>query len=97
MRLKRYPMPNLRKLTSRLEGHPVPKSHEAWKSPIKHIIYVTKENRTYDEIFGALPNGRGDAELCRLGRPIDVSNNDNSRTVKDVVLMPNHIALAKRR
>lgn len=66
------------------------------QSPIKHVIYVTKENRTYDEIFGALEGGRGDAELCRLGRPIDVSNRDNSRTIKDVVLMPNHIALAKR-
>jgi YVTN family beta-propeller protein len=65
-------------------------------SPIKHVIYVAKENRTYDEIFGALPGGRGDAELCRLGRPIDVTNKDGSRTVNDVVLMPNHIALAKR-
>lgn len=74
----------------------VPSFPGAWASPIKHIVYVTKENRTYDEIFGALPGGRGDAELCRLGRPIDVTNKDGSRTVKDVVLMPNHIALAKR-
>lgn len=80
----------------REEGHPVPPAPGLWKSPIKHVIYVTKENRTYDEVFGAMPGGRGDAELCRLGRPIDVSNKDNSRTVKDVVLMPNHIALAKR-
>lgn len=80
----------------RAQGHPVPPAPGAWTSPIKHVIYVTKENRTYDEVFGALPGGRGDAELCRLGRPIDVSNKDNSRTVKDVVLMPNHVALAKR-
>lgn len=80
----------------RREGHPIPTSPGAWESPIKHVIYVTKENRTYDEVFGALPGGRGDAELCRLGRPIDVSNADGSKTVKDVVLMPNHIALAKR-
>ncbi len=57
---------------------------------------MAKENRTYDEVFGALEGGRGDAELCRLGRPIDVSNEDGSRTVEGVVLMPNHIALAKR-
>lgn len=81
---------------TRPEGHPVPPAPGTWTSPIKHVIYVTKENRTYDEVFGALPGGRGDAELCRLGRPIDVSNKDNSRTVKDVVLMPNHVALAKR-
>ncbi len=81
---------------TRSKGFPIPPAPGMWKSPIKHVIYVTKENRTYDEVFGALPGGRGDAELCRLGRPIDVSNKDNSRTVKDVVLMPNHIALARR-
>jgi len=80
----------------RSEDNPIPPAPGIRRSPIKHIIYVTKENRTYDEVFGALPGGRGDAELCRLGRPIDVSNQENSRTVKDVVLMPNHIALAKR-
>lgn len=80
----------------RRPGHPVPPTPGAWESPIKHVIFVTKENRTYDEIFGALPQGRGDAELCRLGRPIDVSNADGSKTVEDVVLMPNHIALARR-
>lgn len=80
----------------RAQGHPVPAPSGAWKSPIQHVIYVTKENRTYDEVFGALPGGRGNADLCRLGKPIDVSSKDGSRTVKDVVLMPNHIALAKR-
>ena len=81
---------------SRTPGFPVPPARHAWKSPIKHVIYVTKENRTYDEVYGALPGGRGSAELCRLGRPVDVSTKDGSKTVKDVVLMPNHIALAKR-
>ncbi|MFA6242172.1 MAG: hypothetical protein WC655_14655, partial [Candidatus Hydrogenedentales bacterium] len=85
-----------RKDDTRAEGHPVPQTPKAWRSPIKHVIYVTKENRTYDEVFGAMPGGRGDAELCRLGRPIEVSNKENTRTVKDVVLMPNHVALAKR-
>ena len=81
---------------TRPPNHPIPPSPGKWQSPIKHVIYVTKENRTYDEVFGALPGGRGDAELCRLGRPIDVSSEDGTRTVKDVVLMPNHIALAQR-
>lgn len=85
-----------RRVDRRKEGHPVPLEPGAWESPIKHVIYVAKENRTYDEVFGALPYGRGDAELCRLGRPIDVTNADGSSTVEDVVLMPNHIALAKR-
>lgn len=81
---------------TREEGFPVPPYPGAWPSPIRHVIYVTKENRTYDEIFGALPQGRGDPDWCRLGKPIDVSNADGSRTVSGVVLMPNHIALARR-
>ena len=84
------------KQDARKSGFPVPPFPGAWPSPIKHVIYVTKENRTYDEVFGALPGGRGDAELCRLGRPIDVVSQDGTRIVKDVVLMPNHLALAKR-
>lgn len=78
------------------KGNPVPPAPKAWESPIKHVIYITKENRTYDEVYGAWPKGRGDAEVCRLGKPIDVSNKDNTSTVKNVVLMPNHLALAKR-
>jgi YVTN family beta-propeller protein len=30
---------------------------------IKHVIYVIKENRTYDEVFGDLPKGNGDPSL----------------------------------
>ncbi len=81
---------------SRTPGHPVPPHPGAWPSPIKHVVYVTKENRTYDEVFGTLPGGRGDPELCRLGKPITVSSKDNSRSIENVLLMPNHIALAKR-
>ncbi|HKB90137.1 MAG TPA: SMP-30/gluconolactonase/LRE family protein, partial [Opitutaceae bacterium] len=33
-------------------------------SPIRHVIYVVKENRTYDQVLGDLPQGNGDARLC---------------------------------
>lgn len=36
-------------------------------SPIKHIVYITKENRTYDEVFGQLTSGMGDSTLSRFG------------------------------
>ncbi len=36
-------------------------------SPIKHIVYITKENRTYDEVFGQLKGGLGDSSLSRFG------------------------------
>jgi YVTN family beta-propeller protein len=32
--------------------------------PIKHIIYVLKENKTYDQVMGDYPKGNGDPGLC---------------------------------
>lgn len=32
-------------------------------SPIQHVIYIVKENRTYDQVFGDLGRGNGDASL----------------------------------
>lgn len=37
---------------------------------IKHIIYVIKENRTYDQILGDLPVGNGDPSLTEFGKAI---------------------------
>jgi DNA-binding beta-propeller fold protein YncE len=36
-------------------------------NPIRHVIYVLKENRTYDQILGDLPVGDGDASLTMYG------------------------------
>ena len=33
-------------------------------SPIKYCIYIIKENRTYDQFLGDLPQGNGDPSLC---------------------------------
>jgi YVTN family beta-propeller protein len=48
-------------------------------SPIKHVMYIIKENRTYDQVFGGLPQGKGDPTLCQFGREVT----------------PNHHALAE--
>ncbi|MCL2661609.1 MAG: beta-propeller fold lactonase family protein, partial [Acidobacteriaceae bacterium] len=45
------------------------------KSPIKHVIYIIKENRTYDQVFGDLtangkPVGNGDPDLTMYGEEI---------------------------
>jgi YVTN family beta-propeller protein len=37
---------------------------------IKHIIYIVRENRTYDQLFGDLPVGNGDPRLAEFGRVI---------------------------
>lgn len=39
-------------------------------SPIEHVIYIIKENRTYDQVFGDLPRGRGDPALVMFGREV---------------------------
>jgi YVTN family beta-propeller protein len=37
------------------------------RSPIQHVIYVVKENRTYDQVFGSLGKGNGDPALDEFG------------------------------
>ena len=39
-------------------------------SPIRHVIYVIRENRTYDQILGDLPQGNGDPSLVIFGRDV---------------------------
>jgi DNA-binding beta-propeller fold protein YncE len=39
-------------------------------NPIRHVIYVLKENRTYDQVFGDLPVGEGDKSLTMYGADI---------------------------
>jgi YVTN family beta-propeller protein len=38
--------------------------------PIKHVIYIIKENRTYDQVLGDLANADGDPALVMFGRAI---------------------------
>jgi YVTN family beta-propeller protein len=53
-------------LTLALAGDPA--AHPASGSnPIQHIIYVVKENRTFDQVFGSLGQGNGDPSLDLFG------------------------------
>ena len=47
-------------------GGPVPRNPQQ-RSPIQHVIYVVKENRTYDQEFGSLGKGNGDPALNLFG------------------------------
>lgn len=49
------------------------------KSPIQHVIYIIKENRTYDQVFGDISEGNGDKNLTLFGEEVT----------------PNHHALAR--
>jgi YVTN family beta-propeller protein len=55
-------------------------------SPIKHILYIIKENRTYDQVFGDLTRGNGDPALVMFGR--DVTPNHH-KLAEDFVLLDN--------
>jgi hypothetical protein len=38
--------------------------------PIKHVFFILKENRSYDQVLGDLPSGNGDPELTWFGAEI---------------------------
>jgi DNA-binding beta-propeller fold protein YncE len=53
----------LSSVTNRAADNPIPlRAGEA--TPIKYCIYVIKENRTYDQVLGDMPEGNGDRGLC---------------------------------
>lgn len=60
-------------------ARPVPE-HPGQPSVFEHVVYIIKENRTYDQVFGDLPQGNGDPNLCNFGREVT----------------PNHHALAEQ-
>jgi hypothetical protein len=43
---------------------------QAGANPIHHVIYILKENRTYDQVFGDLKVGNGDSSLTMYGADI---------------------------
>jgi DNA-binding beta-propeller fold protein YncE len=49
--------------------------------PFRHVVYIIKENRTYDQVLGDLKEGDGDATLLFF---------------PDITITPNHHALARR-
>ncbi len=50
-------------------GNPIPtKTGDA--SPIKYVFYIIKENRTYDQVLGDIPEGNGDSSLVLFGEKI---------------------------
>src|SRR5262249_27497860 len=67
------------------EGNPVPRK-PGESSPIKHVIYLIKENRTYDQVFGDVKEGNGDPALCLF--PEKVTPNHH-KLAREFVLLDN--------
>jgi DNA-binding beta-propeller fold protein YncE len=73
--------------------NPLPIKSGIRKSPIKYVVYITKENRTYDEVLGQLKNGRGDASIARYGNHVRLPFQNKNTVGYDIA--PNHIKLAQ--
>ena len=62
------------------DGPAPPTNPRSLYPPFEHVVYIIKENRTYDQVFGDLPKGDGDTALVFFPRAVS----------------PNHHALAER-
>jgi YVTN family beta-propeller protein len=74
-----YSLAGLEKPRAGVAPVPVPLRHGE-PSVFRHVIYIIKENRTYDQVFGDLKEGDGDPNLVLFGEDVT----------------PNHHALARQ-
>ncbi len=66
-------------------GNPIPmKSGDT--SPIKHVFYIIKENRTYDQVLSDIPGGNSDTSLLLFGEKVTPNQH---ALVKEFVLFDN--------
>jgi DNA-binding beta-propeller fold protein YncE len=74
------------------DRNPLPPLQHLRKSPIEYIVYITKENRTYDEVLGQMPTGKGDSTLARFGIGVNLVSKD--KTLVHMNIAPNHLKMA---
>ena len=77
--------------------NPLPPLPGLRNSPIKHVVYITKENRSYDEVFGQLKNASGDSTLARYGVNNEYTLPDSlQKDFPNLKISPNHLKAAKQ-
>ncbi|MBX9791845.1 MAG: beta-propeller fold lactonase family protein [Pirellulales bacterium] len=64
---------------------PMPERHGE-PSVFEHVIYIIKENRTYDQVLGDVAEGNGDPELCIFGERVTPNQH---RLARQFVLLDN--------
>ena len=78
-------------------ANPLPLLPGLHQSPIKYIVYITKENRSYDEVFGQLQGAQGDSTLARFGVNSEYTFPDSLRQkLSKLRVTPNHHKAAKQ-
>jgi YVTN family beta-propeller protein len=55
-------------------------------SLFKHVVYIIKENRTYDQVLGDVPEGNGDPALCLFGEKVTPNQH---KIVREFALLDN--------
>ncbi len=91
-----YNIEDYKFIKKRRGDNPIPAFGGEKDSPIKYLVFITKENRTYDEIFGQLVKGKGDPSIARYGMRASFTNRDKTRKVSNATVMPNHLKLASQ-
>ncbi len=83
----RYPLLAQAKLAPRENqpARPVPE-RAGEPSVFQHVIYVIKENRSYDQVLGDVTEGNGDADLCVFGERVTPNEH---KLVRDFTLLDN--------
>ena len=66
-------------------GNPVP-TRPGEPTPIRHVIYIVKENRTYDQVFGDLKEANGDPSLLLFGEQVSPNHR---KLAREFVLLDN--------
>jgi DNA-binding beta-propeller fold protein YncE len=61
-------------------------------SVFKHVLYIIKENRTYDQVLGDIPAGDGDSSLCVFGKKVTPNMHE---IANNFLLMDNYYASGK--
>jgi YVTN family beta-propeller protein len=83
----RYPLLAQAKLPARANRLPQPVPERVGEPSIfQHVLYIIKENRTYDQVFGDVKQGEGDPDLCIYGERVTPNEH---KFVHDFVLLDN--------
>ncbi|MEO5646954.1 MAG: YncE family protein, partial [Chitinophagaceae bacterium] len=86
---KNTPYSKVKELNAKGEkGNPIPMK-VGGASPIKYVFYIIKENRTYDQVLGDMPEGNGDTSLVLFGERITPNHH---KLAREFVLLDNFYA-----
>jgi YVTN family beta-propeller protein len=80
-----YSLAGLEKPRPDAKPVPVPERHGE-PSVFEHVIYVIKENRTYDQVLGDMKEGNGDPNLCIFGEEVTPNHH---KLAREFVLLDN--------